>query len=209
VKKQLISITVLSSLIFGINTANASAPTAELSVIGTLTVPGCTVIAPDSGIYDFGRVSSSLVKSGTTTTPLPPITKTWRVNCDANTYLSFTPEDNRLGSAGTFGSSNFGLGNVNSTGKIGHYTAKMHNATVDGVASDVASNSGVAASTNLSRGGPHSWWLTSTNSQNIGKIFTADITVSPVLAGTTTMGGPIHDDVNLDGSMTMGFKFGI
>lgn len=36
-KKQLAQITVLSSLIFGINAANADAPTAELKVVGSLT----------------------------------------------------------------------------------------------------------------------------------------------------------------------------
>ncbi|OWF75542.1 fimbrial assembly protein, partial [Yersinia rohdei] len=38
-EKQLIGLTVLSSLISGINVANAATPTAELKVIGTLTVP--------------------------------------------------------------------------------------------------------------------------------------------------------------------------
>jgi Protein of unknown function (DUF1120) len=211
-KKQLANITVLSSLIFGINAASADAPTAELTVIGTLTVPGCTVVAPDDGVYDFGRVSSSLVKSGTTTTPLAPITKSWTVNCDADTFLNFTPVDNRTASASAVAATNFGMGDVNGTGKIGYYTAKMDNGTVDGAASNVFSSASatfvVATTANLTTG-MRTGWSSAANTQKVGKVFTADITVSPTLGGTTTMNGAITDDVEIDGSMTMNFAFGI
>jgi hypothetical protein len=209
VKKQLTNIIVLSSLIFGINTANADTPTAELRVIGTLAAPGCTVIA--DSVYDFGRVSASVVQSGTTTSPLTAITKTWVVNCDADTHLSFSPVDNRAASVAVAGPNHFGMGNVNGTGKIGHYTARIHNATVDGVASGIfhSLGGGPGIATDLRTDASYGWWSTSTSSQSIGKLFTTDITVSPILAGADTMGGPINDDVNLDGSMTIGFTFGI
>jgi Protein of unknown function (DUF1120) len=210
-KKQLANITVLSSLIFGVNAASAEAPTAELKVIGTVTVPGCTVVAPDDGVYDFGRVSASLVKSGTTTTALTPITKTWTVNCDADTYLNFTPVDNRTASASILAGSLFGLGNVNGTGKIGYYSTVMNNGTVDGAISSVFSSSTTftAATTATLVQGWRAGWASGNNVQKVGKVFTADITVSPILGGTDTMGGPITDDVDLDGSMTMNFSFGI
>jgi Protein of unknown function (DUF1120) len=212
VKKQLANITVLSSLILGINTASADAPTAELKVIGSLTVPGCAVIAPDSGVYDFGRVSASVVQPSFATTALSAITKTWTVSCDADTHLNFTPVDNRTASVSVPGPTNFGMGNVNGAGKIGHYTARIHNATVDGVASDISYPSGqytgVGRSFDLKHGIYHAWQSLN-GGQSVGKVFTADITVSPILAGATTMGGPINDDVNLDGSMTMNFRFSI
>ena len=211
-KKQLAKITVLSSLIFGINAANAEAPTAELKVIGTLTVPSCTVNAPDDGVYDFGKLSSSLIKSGATTTALTPITKNWTVNCDAETYLNFTPVDNRAASVSTAGTTNFGMGNVNGTGKIGYYTAQIKNGTVDTKPSNLFSSatSTFAAGTvaNLTTG-LRTGWSSAANTQSVGKIFTADITVSPILGGTTVMGGPITEDAEIDGSMTMNFAFGI
>ncbi|HHL2561433.1 TPA: DUF1120 domain-containing protein [Yersinia enterocolitica] len=211
-KKQLAKITVLSSLIFGINAANAEAPTAELKVIGTLTVPSCTVNAPDDGVYDFGKLSSSLIKSGVTTTALTPITKNWTVNCDAETYLNFTPVDNRAESVSTAGATNFGMGHVNGTGKIGYYTAQMKNGTVDGKASNLFSsvNSTFTATTSayLTKD-MRTGWSSAANTQSVGKIFTADITVSPTLGGTTVMGGPITEDAEIDGSMTMNFAFGI
>ncbi|ATM96378.1 beta-fimbriae major subunit [Yersinia frederiksenii] len=211
-KKQLAKMTVLSSLIFGINAANAEAPTAELKVVGTLTVPSCTIVAPDEGVYDFGHLSSSLVKSGVATTALTPITKTWTVNCDAETYLNFTPVDNRTASASVVATTNFGMGNVNGSGKLGYYTAQMKNGTVDGKTSNVFSSAtttfAAASAANLTTG-LRTGWSSAANTQSTGKVFTADITVSPTLAGTTTMGGPITEDAEIDGSMTMNFAFGI
>ncbi|QHB33068.1 DUF1120 domain-containing protein [Yersinia canariae] len=211
-KKQLAKITVLSSLIFGINAANAEAPTAELKVIGTLTVPSCIISPPDEGVYDFGNLSSSLVKSGTATTALSPMTKTWTISCDAETYLNFTPVDNRTASSSVAGTTNFGMGNVNGTGKIGYYTAQMKNGTVDGKTSSVfssATSTFAVASTAALTTGLRTGWSSAANTQSTGKVFTADITVSPILAGTTTMGGPITEDAEIDGSMTMNFAFGI
>ncbi|CNH07686.1 beta-fimbriae major subunit [Yersinia aldovae] len=211
-KKQLAKITVLSSLILGINIANAAAPTAELKVTGTLTVPSCTVVAPANGVYDIGKLSSSLVKSGTATTVLAPITKSWTVNCDADTYLNFTPVDNRAATSSAVATTNFGLGTVNTTGKIGYYTAQIKNGNVDGKASSLftsaTSTFTLTPTANLTTG-MRTGWSSAANTQSTGKIFTADITVTPVLAGTTTMAGPITEDAEIDGSMTMNFAFGI
>ncbi|CNE86877.1 beta-fimbriae major subunit [Yersinia rohdei] len=211
-KKQLIGLTVLSSLISGINVANAATPTAELKVIGTLTVPSCTIIAPDEGVYDLGRLSSSLVKSGTATTALTEQTKTWTVNCDADTYLNFTPVDNRAASASAVATNNFGLGNVNETGKIGYYNTVIKQGTVDGKASNLFSSAtstfAVATAVFLTTG-LRTGWSSAANTQSSGKVFTADIAVRPYLAGTTGMGGPITEDVKIDGSLTMNFAFGI
>ncbi|HFR4113171.1 TPA: DUF1120 domain-containing protein [Yersinia enterocolitica] len=211
-KKQLAKITVLSSLIFGINAANAEAPTAELKVIGTLTVPSCTVNAPDDGVYDFGKLSSSLIKSGATTTALTPITKSWTVSCDAETYLNFTPVDNRAASVSTAGTTYFGMGNVNGTGKIGYYTAQIKNGTVDSKVSNLFSSANAVFTATTSAyltKDMRTGWSSGANTQSVGKIFTADITVSPILGGTTVMGGPITEDAEIDGSMTMNFAFGI
>ncbi|WP_145518233.1 DUF1120 domain-containing protein [Yersinia mollaretii] len=211
-KNKLAQITVLSSLIFGINTANADAPTAELKVVGSLKVPGCTIVAPDNGVYDLGRLSSSLIKSGTATTTLPAITKNWTVNCDAETYLNFTPIDNRKASTSVPSTTNFGMGSVNGTGKIGYYTAQMKNGTVNGKPSNVFSSASTAfaatTTANLTTG-LRTGWSSAANTQSVGKVFTADIMVIPVLAGTTTMGGPITEDAKIDGSLTMNFAFGI
>lgn len=188
-----------------------SAPTSSLTVKGSIGVPGCTVNAPDDGIYDFGRIAASLVKPGNATTTLTPITRTWTVTCDAQTYLSFSVIDNRAATASSVSPVNFGLGSVHSSGKIGFYTVALQKPTVDGVASTTYASTGAsissAATTLLGTNTKHGWAMG--NAQKEGKTFTADLTVTPTLAGSTVMGGAITDSVPLDGSLTLNFAFGL
>lgn len=177
-----------------------------------MTVPSCTIASPDAGVYDIGKLSSSLVKSGTTVTVLAQINKTWTVNCDANTYLNFTPVDNRTGSSSDNSLTSFGLGKINNTGKIGYYTVQIWNATVDGKKSGVFTASSASfsqvASSYLTIG-QRTGWAAGANTQSSGKVFVADLIVTPVLAGTNTMNGAITEDAKIDGSLTMNFAFGI
>ncbi|AHM74126.1 DUF1120 domain-containing protein [Yersinia hibernica] len=193
----------------------AATPTADLKVKGKLGVPTCTVIAPDNGVYDLGKISATNVKSGTATTALPTVTKTWQVTCDAETYLNFVPTDNRRESRSDVSSAlNFGLGNINNTGKIGFYTVEMKNTKVDGLSSLVFYKNGSAGaftvvnSASLQQGYMFGWAATTTT-QQYGKVFTADMVVGALLAGTTTMNGVVTEDANIDGSITMQFAFGI
>ncbi|CQJ65199.1 DUF1120 domain-containing protein [Yersinia enterocolitica] len=212
-QKQLIGLTVLSSLILGMTAAHAAPPTAELKVKGKLSVPTCNVMAPDGGVYDLGKISATNIKSGVATTALTPITKTWTITCDADTYLTYTPQDNRSGSESASGGHNYGLGLVNGTGKIGYYTVKMSNAKIDNVASNIVCiQPGQAADcTTMSNvlKGELQGWSNADKSLKAGKTFSADLEVSAVLAGSTTMAGPITEDSKIDGSMTMNFAFGI
>lgn len=193
--------------------AYAAPPTAELKVIGKIEAPICTVNAPDNGTYDFGRISPTLVKP-TATTTLTPMTKTWTVACDADTYLSFSVVDQREASASLVNATAFGLGNVNGTGKIGYYNVAMSGGTVDGAATQhftVVSGSGsfyTYNTVNVTKG-YNMGWGTGTNTLKSGKVFTSNLTVTPVLASAATMGGAITSTVDLDGLITMRFAFGI
>ncbi|CNG96085.1 MULTISPECIES: DUF1120 domain-containing protein [Yersinia] len=212
-KKQLISLTALSSLVLGMAAAHAAPPTAELKVKGKLSVPTCNVIAPDGGIYDLGKISAANIKSGTTTTVLTPIKKTWTITCDAETYLSYKHLDNRSESASHVSTSSYGLGFVNGTGKIGYYTIIMSNAKIDNATSNLVcialdGSSPCTTTSNLVKGEVHAW-ANADKSLKAGKTFSADLEVSAVLAGTTTMNGPINEDTQIDGSMTLNFAFGI
>ncbi|HFO2533870.1 TPA: hypothetical protein ACHJX8_004409 [Yersinia enterocolitica] len=64
------------------------------------------------------------------------------------------------------------------------------------------------SSANFQQGYMFGWAETATT-QKAGKLFTADMVVNPTLAGTTTMGGPVTENANIDGSITMQFAFGI
>ena len=211
-KTSVLVLSTLSALILSTSAAHADALTAELKVVGELTIPTCTVAATDEGIYDIGKQSATLIKPAANTI-LPSMTKTWTVTCDADTYMNFKPVDNRAASKSNPFTTSFGLGNVNETGKIGYFTAMASNATVDGVDSRLftsASASFTPALTVALTSGQRTGWATASNNvQNSGKVFVADIAVTPVLGSSTTMNGPITDNTDIDGSVTLSFAYGI
>ncbi|MBX9489204.1 DUF1120 domain-containing protein [Yersinia enterocolitica] len=204
-KKQLAGITVLSFLIVSIATAYAVAPVAELKVKGALTVPSCTVNAPDNGIYDFGKISSTKISSSAFVN-LAAMTKNWVITCDATTYLTVKPIDNRAASVYPPSTSTYGLGMVNGSGKIGGYTINMQNAVVDGNSSKLFS---AVTETALYNHGPSVGWASADNTQAAGKVFSTDLKVAPILASTTAMNGPITEDTELNGSVTLNFAYAI
>ncbi|HDL8262643.1 TPA: DUF1120 domain-containing protein [Yersinia enterocolitica] len=212
-KTYIFKLTLFTSMILSV-AVQAAPPSAELKVKGKLGVPSCTVIAPDGGIYDLGKISATNVKSGIATTVLPTMTKTWTINCDAITYLSYTSIDNRLASVSdTSTTRNYGLGNINGTGKIGFYTATLSNSRVDGNSTSMyyRLSTGVAtAGSSLFLIDSYYYGFSNASAVAIaGKSFSTDITITPTLAGTTTMNGPITEDATIDGSVTMNFSFGI
>lgn len=212
-KTYIFKFTLFTSIILSV-AAQAAPPSAELKVKGKLGVSSCTVIAPDGGIYDLGKISATNVKSGIATTALPTMTKTWTINCDAITYLSYTSIDNRLASVSdTSTTRNHGLGNINGTGKIGFYTATLSNSRVDGNSTSMyyrLSTGAATAGSSLFLVDSYYYGFSNASAIAIaGKSFSTDITITPTLAGTTTMNGPITEDATIDGSVTMNFSFGI
>ena len=211
-KKSVLALSTLSALFLSASAAHADALTAELKVVGELVVPTCTVAATDEGIYDIGKQSATLIKPAASTT-LAAMTKTWTVTCDAVTYMNFTPVDNRAASKSDATTTSFGLGNVNGTGKIGYFTAIASNATVDGVASRLFTSASAtftpATTASLTNNQRTGWATTVANTQNSGKVFVADIAVTPVLASSAVMNGAITENTDIDGSVTLTFAYGI
>ena len=211
-KKQL---TVLAFLILCVTATHAAPPTDELKVKGRIGVPTCNINAPDSGVYDIGNISSTQIKSGTATTELPKITKNWTVSCDAVTFLTVKSTDNRTSSNPNGGSGTYGLGMINSTGKIGYFTVRMSNAKIDGSPSRLFYTTSNTFTANdevwLYRGdgGYIQGWASADNVLKSGKIFSVDLSVTPTLGGVNTMNGPVTEDTKVDGSLTMNFAFGI
>lgn len=196
-------------------TAHADpAPTAELKVTGTLDVPACTVTAGDDGIYDYGDLNPTDILPGTAVKALPMISKPWTIECTGDTYLSFKVVDNAMASRAVAASENFGLGMVNSTGRLGYFTLTMRNPKVNNAVSRAyatATTSIAPAAAVAVRQDNHTmgWATTGANTQAIGSKFEADMEVIATLAGSTTMNGPITDDVDLAGSLTLNFAYGL
>ncbi len=191
--------------------AHAAPPSTELTVNGQLVVPNCLVAAADDGIYDLGKITATTIKP-VANTPLAPIVKSWTISCDAETYLTLSPTDNRDSSSINTTSGFYGLGNVNGSGKIGTYTVDILNGAVDGVKTSLYTTSSTAISPQAEariHKGYRSGWAAGTNQQKSGKTFAADFKVTPTLASSAIMNGPITEDTNIDGSMTLKFAFGI
>ncbi|EKN3722724.1 TPA: DUF1120 domain-containing protein [Yersinia enterocolitica] len=207
-KKQLITLTALSYLIFGFNAANAKAPTAELTVKGQVSPPGCIVMAPDGGVYNVGEIAGHTLKPSALTV-LPSITKNWSVICDAETYVSVTGSDNRAGSSTSGG--RYGLGFINGAGKIGDYGVYFSNAKVDGTAKYFRKQEEAAAAILSLSIGPLNGlsWVHANATKAPGKVFSADIEVMPRLGSVADMKGPITENVKIDGSMTLSIIIGI
>lgn len=210
-KSRIFKLAAVSAALVGATVAHAAPPTADLKVTGKLAVPGCTVTTANDGAYDFERISAAMIKPGTTGTPLSPISQPWTITCDALTFMSFSVIDNRAATSAAAGATFFGLGAVNGTGKLGSYTVQLENPTVDGTKSNTYATSGTtftgATTAYLGTNTKHGW--ASGNTQLAGKVFSADLKVTPTLAGTTTMNGPVTDTVDLDGSLTLNFAFGL
>ncbi|PZS91180.1 MULTISPECIES: DUF1120 domain-containing protein [Stenotrophomonas] len=205
--------TVLALLSAGAVHAGPIAPS-TLKVTGSLDVPACLVTAGDDGVYDYGSLGPGDIRTGTTYNVLPAISKAWKIECEGDTYLTFKVTDNAAASASAVGSSYFGMGNVNGTGKLGYYTVTMRNPKVNGTASNVFATSTTAITRATTAAVQQSsytmgWAQTAANLQQIGRVFETDLDVVANLAGSQTMGGPITEDAKLEGSLTLNFAYGL
>ncbi|MBP6115595.1 MAG: hypothetical protein KBC57_02780 [Neisseriaceae bacterium] len=172
----------------------------------------CQVSAANGGAYPLGRFSSAQLHANEPT-KLSPMLKTWLISCDAETYLTFSTVDHRADSVATPAANQYGLGHVNGTGKIGAYEVIMKNAAVDGVPTQVfASTTAIfnpaAWVTLRPMQGTHGW-ASAPNVLKSGKTFSADLEVQASLAAISIMNGPMTDNAEIDGSMSLIFAFGI
>lgn len=209
----------LASLLLAVANAQAAAPTAELKVKGNIEIPSCTISAPNNGVYSLGKLSPSLVFEDKGIF-LPTMVKTWTVTCDTPTYLSMTMVDNRAATASattTAAVTFFGLGNINGTGKIGYYSGTITNGFVDGVSTAMyTADMGSSRLSTSPRGSGFEIYVvrrfgwSDTNGVAIaGRVFSTDISITPLLARKEKMNGPVTDSAKIDGSMTINFSFAI
>lgn len=223
------SAAVLSSLalLLGVVDIIHAAPgPADIAVNGTVRTPVCTLAASGGGVYQYELLSQSMLPT-TGHVPLPPQNQTWTVDCGSGrTHLMYSITDNRAASVSAVAVSNFGLGAMAGVegSRIGYYTLTLTNGKVDGAPKSVlyVSTDGTYADATpvvyyQTRRGYS--WHTSTGSggswadlrSQAGSRFEVDVQVSPFLANRTLVGGgkPITESVNLDGSATVTFAFGL
>lgn len=211
-KKTVRNLAALSSLLLSAGSL-AAGPSAEIKVVGELIAPTCDVSLQDNGVFDFGNISHTKIDLN------HPVSIGEKrgglsVKCDADTPLTFRVVDNRVGTASVMGSKNFGLGHVNSTGKLGYYTVIATNPTVDQKRANlfVTANNTIPSAmvlAPLEHGKRVGWAPSGARELAIGKSFAAELMVEAFLAKRSDMHGGIGDDVKLDGSTTLEFGFGL
>ncbi|RTE97411.1 DUF1120 domain-containing protein [Serratia marcescens] len=191
----------------------AAGPSAEIKVVGELIAPTCEVKLPNEGIFDYGSISHTRISKDKPVSLGVKGGSTMEVKCDAETPMTFNVIDNRLGSASETGKT-FGLGNVNTTGKLGFYSIQAYFPQIDGVTGRLFVTSDTSITSpqtvvNLEHGKRVGWASASGNTLAIGKNFTAQLLVEAFLAKSGDMHGGGSEDVSLDGSTTLEFGFGL
>nr|WP_282557234.1 MULTISPECIES: hypothetical protein [Providencia] len=174
--------------------------------------PSCEIIIPDGGQYQFNQIHARLFHA-TKKMEIPEVVKTWQVVCNTSIQLSVRFSDNRVDTSSIGIENNFGLGQVNTHGKLGNYQLILNQFKVDG---DLV---GLGAINNISQSKTTKGltvlkneiytWLNSDNSLSVGKVFSLNIAVKPILNNLTETNGPIIDGADFDGSADIIFSFGI
>lgn len=98
-----------------------AASTVDLTVKGIITPNACTPGLSSGGVIDHGKMSAKDLNTDRIT-PLPAASLQMTVNCDAPVLFALRAMDNRLGSGS---GSDFGLGLINGTQKLGFYSLNM------------------------------------------------------------------------------------
>ncbi|MGF6096137.1 DUF1120 domain-containing protein [Pseudomonas sp. 18175] len=129
--KKLLSLAAATLALVGVGQTLA-ASSVDLSIKGSITPAACTPMLANGGVVDHGKISAKdLVFNGNTVLPeaLLPLS----ISCEAPTLVAVKSKDNRAGTSAEWEGAlpNFGLGLAAGNVKIGWYTLKMINATVD------------------------------------------------------------------------------
>lgn len=193
--------------------AQGSMTMMDLPPIDIQQAPSCEIQAPDGGEYQYAQLHASMFHPQRTTA-LPAMTKRWSVICDAPASLVLEVKDLQQNSAPTDDRTQFGLGTVNGNGKLGQYQITLNNAAVDNKAVSLyetndASVIGSLSSQFIVSADKNYGWAGSDHKMSSGKVFSADITVSPVLNSLQLTQGPLIHGAELNGMAEMIFSFGI
>jgi len=204
------SAAALSLLLVG--PAIAAVPSTTLKVAGQFGEGSCQIVlSGGSGELKWESISPGLLHP-TKPLALSPKVKMVNVDCEQPTPLSFQVIDNRKGTSDSSDPNHFGLGNVNQTGKVGHYEAAAASIRADGrsVGLTTLHSSEITSFRILTPGEVMYWSMKGWNSIISAKSFSFELGINPQLASLNEMGGlPVEGENLLDGSMTLAFGFGV
>ncbi|MCU1782573.1 DUF1120 domain-containing protein [Pseudomonas sp. 13B_2.1_Bac1] len=111
--------------------ATYAASTVDLTVKGLIVPSACTPTLSGGGVIDHGKISAKDLRPDNPTN-IGNHTLTMVVSCDSAISFALHSVDNRAGSS--VSSSNYGLGLINGTQKLGWFGLTLSNPVADGVA---------------------------------------------------------------------------
>lgn len=205
--------TAIPLLLLGSMAANAASSSMEFKVSGELNSKSlCHVLAGNGGVIELGKIQASNVRD--TDTPLSNTHLDFEIKCSEKTQVSFQLIDNKAGSSGREGPSNYGLGYVNGTGKLGYYNMQAYEGSVDGISRNLFSSHTPTSATSTSQlvtitQGMYHGWVQDGTAVASGNNFKLKFIISPWLSSLDKMNGPLTEGAQLDGSATINLLYGI
>ncbi|WP_273855331.1 DUF1120 domain-containing protein [Serratia liquefaciens] len=205
------------SLLLLATAAQAAPLSTELKVGGELSPKGaCTVQLGSGGIVDLGKIKAGSV-GDELETPLQASQVAFHISCEKETRVTYTIADNKQGSESKPGQNNFGFGNVNGSGKLGYYTIKAIQGTVDNSITmlfNSMNNNGQAPVSmpmmTLEKEKYHGWLAPGSNVRVAsGKDYKINFWIQPMMGSKKDMNGPLTEDTALDGSATINLFYSI
>ena len=126
--KALLTTLTTSLLLLG-SASTYAASTVDLTVKGLIVPSACTPNMSSGGIIDHGKISAKDLRPDNPT-HIGTHVMTLVVVCDAPIQFALHSIDNRAGSS--ISSSDYGLGLINGTQKLGWFQLMLRNAVADG-----------------------------------------------------------------------------
>jgi hypothetical protein len=198
---------VTTSLILLGSASVYAASTVDLTVKGLIVPSACTPNMSSGGIIDHGKISAKDLREDNPTL-IGSHVMTLVVVCDAPIQFALHSIDNRAGSS--LMSSDYGLGLINGTQKLGWFKLMLRNAVADGAhMQPIASSDGGNTwySEKFWDAGLHMALATlddATQPASIKELVT-ELVVDTSIARTD--GLDLSNEVTLDGSATLEVKY--
>ncbi|CAM3260141.1 Protein of unknown function [Pseudomonas gessardii] len=199
--------TLATGLLLLGSAATYAASTVDLTVKGLIVPSACTPSLSSGGVIDHGKISAKDLRPDNPTL-IGTHVMTLAVLCDAPIQFALNSIDNRAGSS--IMTSDFGLGLINGTQKLGWYQLTLRNAVADGSAMQLIA----------SGDGGNTWYKESfwdaglymavatqddaTQPASVKELVT-ELVVSTSIARTD--GLDLSNEVTLDGSATLEVKY--
>ncbi|KAB0521358.1 MULTISPECIES: DUF1120 domain-containing protein [Pseudomonas] len=200
--------TLFATVLLAGGTSAFAASSVDLTVKGLITPSACTPALSNSGSVDYGKISAKDLNVDQVT-PLTEQTVQLTVTCDAATLMALDADDNRAGSNYGGDISEFGLGLVNGTQKLGAMGLSLNTPIADGVEGrTIASVDGGVTWVNERSLTPDN--LISVADTAVAtpipvQVLTSDLIVSPKIAPSSQL--TLTNEVAIDGSVTVTVRY--